>query len=103
MFKGLLGWLATAAPQPRTIFAFELKLLHELGLGPDLAKTNLSAEAKRLVQELVERDWAGIAQLKAAQRQILELRQFLHGFIMYHLGKLPVGRSAALKARIERK
>src|SRR5438477_11747331 len=78
LFKGLLGWLATAAPQPRTIFAFELKLLHELGLGPDLAKTNLGSEAKQLVQELVDRDWAGIAQLKAAQRQVLELRQFLH-------------------------
>src|SRR4051812_46461674 len=29
LFKGLLDWLPNAPPQPRTIFAFELKLLHE--------------------------------------------------------------------------
>ncbi len=97
LFKGMLDWLPTAPPQPRTIFAFELKLLHELGLEPDLTKTNLGLAARQLVQELARADWPQIAQLKPAQAQILELRQFLHGFLIYHLGKLPTGRGAALK------
>jgi hypothetical protein len=28
--------------------------------------------------------------------QIAEIRQFLHGFLIFHLGRLPRGRAAAL-------
>jgi DNA repair protein RecO (recombination protein O) len=97
LFKGLLRQIASVPPQPRTVFAFELKLLRELGLEPDLQKTHLSAAAKKLVQELAEIEWDGLGQLKPAQAPAVELRRFLHGFLIYHLEKLPRGRSEALK------
>jgi DNA repair protein RecO (recombination protein O) len=97
LFKSLLSRLPTGPAQPRTIFAFELRLLRELGLEPDLAKTNLSPAAKQLVQSLAQTDWPELGQLKPAQPQILEVRQFLHGFLIYHLGKIPHGRGLALK------
>jgi DNA repair protein RecO (recombination protein O) len=97
LFKGVLRQIAAAPPQPRTVFAFELKLLRELGLEPELQKTHLSAAAKRLVQDLAETDWSDLAQLKPAQAPAVELRRFLHGFLIYHLEKLPRGRSEALK------
>jgi hypothetical protein len=37
-------------------------------------------------------------QLTAAQ--IIELRQFLHGFLIFHLGRLPKGRAVALTGEI---
>src|ERR1043166_4462541 len=98
LFQGVLHQIATTPPQPRTVFGFELKLLRELGLEPDLQKTHLSAAARQLVEDLVTSDWAGLAQLKPAQAPDLELRRFLHGFLIYHLEKLPPGRNEALKA-----
>lgn len=98
LLKEVLARLPKAPAQPRTIFAFELKLLHELGLEPDLSKTHLSEAGKQLVSNLIQADWAGIAQLKPAASGIVEVRQFLHGFLIYHLGKLPPGRGAALKS-----
>jgi hypothetical protein len=34
--------------------------------------------------------------LKLSATQNDELRQFLHGFLIFHLGRLPRGRAAAL-------
>jgi hypothetical protein len=36
--------------------------------------------------------------LKPSPAQIGELRQYLHGFLIFHLGRLPRGRAAALAA-----
>ena len=98
LFRDLLARLSSTPPQPRTVFAFELKLLNELGLAPDASKTNLTPASRQLLEQLVQADWPGLAQLRPNQPQIVELRQFLHGFLIYHLGKLPPGRGAALKA-----
>ncbi len=95
LMRGLLAALPQRPPQPRTIYAFELKLLHELGLRPDLDKGHLSAEAKKLVVQLLEEDWPTIATLSANAEQAQEVRQFLHGFLIFHLGKFPKGRVAA--------
>ena len=97
LLKDVLGRLPNIPPQPRTVFAFELKLLHELGLEPDVAKTHLSPPARQLLQDLARLDWIDLDQLKPARAHVVELRQFLHGFLIYHLGKLPPGRGAALK------
>jgi hypothetical protein len=37
-----------------------------------------------------------LAPLKLSVGQAAELRQFLHGFLIYHLGRLPEGRASAL-------
>jgi DNA repair protein RecO (recombination protein O) len=95
LMRGLLAMLAQRPPQPRTIYAFELKLLNELGLRPDLDKGHLSSDTKQLVLQLLEADWPVIATLSASAEQAREVRQFLHGFLIFHLGKIPMGRAAA--------
>ena len=95
---GFLKFLCWHPAEPRNIFALELKLLRELGLEPDLAEARLTAGAKKIVEALMESDWAGISQLKLSPAQTAELRQFLHGFLIFHLGKLPRGRASALAA-----
>jgi len=90
--------LLCAPPPPvaQNIFALELKLLRELGLAPELTETRLTPGAKKIVQTLLESDWTAGSRLKLSAAQIGELAQFLHGFLIFHLGKLPRGRAAAL-------
>jgi DNA repair protein RecO (recombination protein O) len=92
LLRGLLHHLPKQAPQPRTIYAFELKLLAELGLSPDLAETKLSPTTRELVTGLTGRDWSALNELIATTAQARELRNFLHGFLIFHLGKIPKGR-----------
>ena len=93
---GLLRHLLAQPPQPQTVFSFELKLLAELGLQPDAAKTKLNPGTRQLVKALTENDWPVMARLKLSEQQVRELRQFLHGFLQYHLGSVLKGRAGAL-------
>jgi DNA repair protein RecO (recombination protein O) len=90
--------LPKTAPSARTVFSFELKLLHELGLGPHLAKTTLSKGARTVAETLQNSDWDFIGRLKLSEAQTRELRHFLHGFMIYHLERIPPSRTAALNA-----
>ena len=90
--RGFLNHLTQQPPQPRNIFAFELNLLHELGLKPDLTSSRLAGGAKEIVHALLENDWPAIAELKSTATQAREVSQFLHGFLVFHLGKIPKGR-----------
>lgn len=92
LMRAFLAALPQRPPQPRNIYAFELKLLNELGLKPDVTRVHLTATTREIVNELIESDWPGIAELKASAVQARELRQFLHDFVIYHLGKIPKGR-----------
>ena len=47
LMLGFLGRLCERPAKPQTVFAFELRLLHELGLKPDLGKTRLSPGLKK--------------------------------------------------------
>ena len=40
-------------------------------------------------------DWESVARLKLTGEQNRELHEWLHGFLIFHLGKLPRGRNAA--------
>ena len=92
LLKGLLAHLPQHLPQPRTIYAFELKLLEELGLHPETEDTKLTTATAELLTALTQSDWSELAGLSATAAQAKELRQFLHGFLIYHLGKIPKGR-----------
>jgi DNA repair protein RecO (recombination protein O) len=96
LMKSLLDVLGDWLPVPQTILAFELKLLGDLGLKPDLEKSRLSAPARDLVKSLSEADWLEIFKLELSRAQLTELQQFLHGFLTYHLGKIPGSRGTAL-------
>jgi DNA repair protein RecO (recombination protein O) len=96
LMVGLLRHLLSHPAQPQTVFAFELKLLAELGLKPDLAKSPLNPGTRQLVKALTENDWPVMACLKLSNDQVTELRQFLHGFLEYHLGSVLKNRAGAL-------
>ncbi len=96
LVRDFLKWLCEQKPQPQNIFALELKLLNELGLSPNLAEAHLTPGAKKIVQSLLEKDWNNLSRLKLTEPQVKELSQWLHGFLIFHLGKLPRGRAAAL-------
>ncbi|HNQ72462.1 MAG TPA: DNA repair protein RecO [Verrucomicrobiota bacterium] len=92
LLRGLLHHLPEQPPQPRTVYAFELKLLVELGLQPNLEESTLSAPTQQLAVALTESDWHALPALQATLAQVKELRQFLHGFLIYHLGRIPKHR-----------
>ena len=96
LVSGMLATLAAGNPQARTIFAFEIKLLDELGLTPDLSTARLSNGAKAVFEALGSSDWGRIAQLRLSGPQVSELRTFLHEFLVYHLGRVLAGRDSAL-------
>jgi DNA repair protein RecO (recombination protein O) len=95
-FTGLLVALPKQPARPQTIFAFEMKLLEGLGLKPNLAETKLSAGARQILERMAELEWDAVFRLRLSAAQAAEIRQFLHGFLIYHLGRIPAGRSAAL-------
>jgi DNA repair protein RecO (recombination protein O) len=94
LVRGFLNHLTKQPPQPRSLYAFELKLLNVLGLKPDLSGSRLSDGTQEIVRALLESDWPALALLKCTAAQARELRQFLHGFLIFHLGKLPKRRPA---------
>lgn len=96
LFERFLESLRGHDPLPQMVFAFELKMLRELGLEPDWDEANLAAGTKKIAAALMERDFESVFGLKLADIQTSEVRQFLHGFIIFHLGKVPRGRAHAL-------
>lgn len=93
---GFLDSLPTHPPQTQNVFALELKLLAELGLQPDLSHARLSRDAAATVGALGEADWPTVARMKVAKGLSQEINRFLHGFLIYHLGRLAKGRDAAM-------
>lgn len=98
LFHGILEHLPRQVVCPQTIFAFELKLLLLLGLQPDWTQTKLSAGALAAAKGLSAGDWPLVARVTLSAAQTTELTRWLHGFLIYHLGRIPSGRDAALRA-----
>jgi DNA repair protein RecO (recombination protein O) len=95
-FVNLLLQLPEYPAQPQAIFGFEMKWLQELGLKPSLAETSLTPGTKQILERLLEMDWPDIFRLRLSAAQVREIRLYLHGFIMYHLERIPRGRGGAL-------
>lgn len=89
LMTGFLKHLPQQPPQPQTLFAFEIKLLSELGLQPDLDKDKLNPDLKQILRILLVSNWSALSRLKLSRSQTTDLRRFLHGFLIYHLGKAP--------------
>jgi DNA repair protein RecO (recombination protein O) len=96
-FELLSGLIENAQrPEPVAVLAFEIKLLHTLGLAPASGETKLTAGSRRILDHLAEADWSRLSQIKLSLGQATEISAFLHGFLIYHLGKIPRGRAKAL-------
>jgi DNA repair protein RecO (recombination protein O) len=93
LMTGFLKNLVKYPPQSQMLFAFEIKLLSELGLQPDFEKEKLNPDLKQILRILLVSDWAAASHLKLSRPQITALRQYLQGFLIYHLGKVPATRS----------
>ena len=100
LLHDFLKCLCGQKPAVQIVFAFELKLLREIGLQPDWTQTSLAAGTKKIAGVLTQKDWAAGLRLKLTDAQVVELRQFLHGFLIFHLGRLPKGRASALADKI---
>lgn len=98
LMRGLLEHLDARPPKPRTVYAFELKLLRELGLEPDLSGRSPGVAAAQLMRELTRLGWTELERLTATAECATQVRHYLHGFLIYHLGRIPHGRAAALGA-----
>lgn len=98
LLRQFLNRLCEAGPSAPLLFAFELKLLRDLGLEPELERAGLTPDAKRIARALLDGDGQSEPRLKPARPQEIELRRFLHGFLIFHLGRLPRGRAEALGA-----
>jgi len=96
LLQTFLQRLCEQKPLGPIVLSMELKLLHELGLEPDWAGTSLAVGTKKIAAILSRQSFAAGENLKLTKAQIEELRQFLHGFLIFHLGRLPKGRAAAL-------
>lgn len=83
-----------AGGQP--VLGFELKLLAESGLAPDLMASRLSAGARQAAQFLAGAPLAACGTVALTPGQRRELGRFLHDFLVHHFGSLPAGRPAAL-------
>jgi DNA repair protein RecO (recombination protein O) len=94
LFRDFLKFLPSTPPQPQTVFAFEMKLLRELGQAPDLSSCQLSAGTKQILERITELEWPALSRLKPSAAQLREMQQFLHGFLTHHLGRIPKGRTA---------
>lgn len=96
LFQRFLESLCAREPSPQLVLAFEIKMLVELGLEPDWDDAKLQPGTKKIVEAMLQRGFASILSVKPSEKQVIELRQFLHGFIIFHLGKIPGGRGIRL-------
>jgi DNA repair protein RecO (recombination protein O) len=92
----VLEMLPLALPHPRTVIAFEFKMLAHLGLQPDFAETEFTPGARQIAERLEAADWKMLSRLSLAAEQIVELDRFLHSYWAFHVGRPPRGRAAAL-------
>ncbi|HHY85530.1 MAG TPA: DNA repair protein RecO [Verrucomicrobia bacterium] len=97
LFLEFLESLPASGVLARNIFAFEIKLLRLLGLEPSPEKSRLAKTTADLVAALADSTWPEIANLKPAPADVRNLRAFLHGFLIFHLGRIPRGRAEALR------
>jgi DNA repair protein RecO (recombination protein O) len=96
LFKQLLDHLAAAPPAARTVFAFELKLLAQLGLTASEEARPVAGPLRDAMRLIEESAWPEVARVTFTPLQRKELSQSLEAFLIYHLGKFPPGRGKAL-------
>jgi DNA repair protein RecO (recombination protein O) len=94
LFERFLAIISANKTRVPLLFSFELQLLRELGLDP--GETRLSAASRETLAFLLKADLENASGLSLPTTQTRELGQFLHGFMIYHLGKIPRSRTAAL-------
>jgi DNA repair protein RecO (recombination protein O) len=99
-FRGFLRRLDAAPVSALSVIALELRSLELLGLSPDLERESLPAASRDLAVELMTCAWEEMIEddsARVAKEALEPLEKFLHGFLVFHLGRLPKGRVEALE------
>ncbi|MCP5524474.1 MAG: DNA repair protein RecO [Verrucomicrobiales bacterium] len=97
LLVNLLEALAHIPPSAATVLGFELRMLDELGLAPDLAQARLAPAVRELAEQLADSP-SIVTPPPPAPAAVAALNHFLHGFLIYHLGRIPPRRAAVLAA-----
>ena len=95
-YCAFLAQLPKQPAQPQMVFAFEIKWLEELGLRPKLEESRLTPGARQILEKLLQTAWSDVFRLHLSESQIAEISHFLHGFLVYHLERVPRRRHAAV-------
>jgi DNA repair protein RecO (recombination protein O) len=95
-YCAFLAQLPQQPAQPQTVFAFEIKCLEELGLKPKLEESRLTPGSRQILEKLLPAAWPDVFRLRLSEAQVSEINHFLHGFLVYHLERIPRGRNAAV-------
>jgi len=96
LMEELVETLCGPPPRGMTVIAFEVRLLQELGLSPNLASARLSPRARHLLAQFREMGLPQVAALSIAPEQIREMETYLAAFLEEHVGRLPENRGVAL-------
>ncbi len=96
LFREFLNQLCRQKMSRQIVFSLELQMLRELGLEPHWPETGLTPGARKIAA-LFSEGFIPPEKLRLTDAQSVELDRFLDGFLVYHLGRLPRGRAAALE------
>ncbi len=89
LLTALLRHLTQHPPQPQPLFAFQIKLLSELGLQPDLEKDKLPPDLKQILRIRLVSDWPALSRFMLSPAQVTALTKYLNAFLLHHTGKIP--------------
>ncbi len=97
ILRGMVAALPGHAPQARTVLAFELKLLRELGLEP-WGGGGAAGGGLRLARVLAEASWEELRGLEAGREEARAVHRLVEGVLLQHNGRWARGRAEALAA-----
>ena len=95
LFADLVDAETSAGSSPALALRFELRLLVGLGLAPDLAQAALDAKGRQIVRTWIDAPLASALD-SPSPRDLRSINQWLHGYLIYHLGKYPRARTSAI-------
>ncbi|HNQ89637.1 MAG TPA: DNA repair protein RecO [Verrucomicrobiota bacterium] len=96
LLTDLVRTLDVRPAAPHFPVAFELRLLADAGLLPDLSRTRLSAGSRQILEALRRLGFPDAVRIQPTGVQWDEIRSFLGALITEHWGRVPAGRGAAL-------
>lgn len=96
LMEDLLACLCGMPARSLTVLAFELRLMAELGVGPDLSALPLSPGASQVLRYCGSNAFDALSPLTPTPAQAAEIARFLHGCLLETFGKVPQGRSQAI-------
>lgn len=99
-FRGYLGRVNSGPVSALPVVALELRVLGILGMSPDLERESLPEASRALAGDLLTCGWEEMVEddeARVATEVMDPLVKFLHGFLVFHLGRLPRGRAEALE------